>query len=123
MVSRSRTIRHLATVAVFSLAVGFGVDLALGSDNSPTAFLLSLALAVSGTTWCGADATVRGLNLVWPARIGIFLFGGFGVLAYIVWSRWPWGLLTALAVSFAWLFIMYIAYFVVKVSVDGFAYP
>jgi len=89
------------------LAVGWGVHSAVGRDDSPAEWAISLGLALACTIWCAADATVRGRSLVWPARIGIFLFWPVGVPVYMVWSRGPRGLITAIVVVVGWLALMF----------------
>ncbi len=49
----------------------------------------------------------RGRALVWPVRIGIFVFWPLGVPAYMVWSRGRRGLITAAVAGVGWLVLMF----------------
>lgn len=107
MAALSRGIRRSAAVAAYVLAAGWGVLSAIGRDESLVQWANLLGLSVVCTIWCAADATARGRALVWPARIGIFLFWPLGVPVYVVRSRGPRGLITAAVAGLSWLALMF----------------
>ena len=104
--------RRFAAVTVYLLAVGWGVTAAVGREDSPARWLISLGLAVACTVWCAADAAARGRALVWPARIGIFFFWPVGVPVYLVWSRGARGVVTAILAALGWLAVAFAAFMV-----------
>ena len=118
MSALSRGSRRFATVILFALAVAFGVDMALAPEGSSHQILLSIGFAIAGLIWCGTDARIHGWNLVWPARLGILIFGPLGLMAYIVWSRGKRGLLTVVLGTVVWLAIELVAYFVTSALVN-----
>jgi hypothetical protein len=91
---------------VFVLAAGWGVHSAVAQEDSATQWIISVGLAVACAIWCAADASARGLTLVWPARIGIFFFWPVAVPIYLIWSRGVRGVLTAFVAIVAWVIVV-----------------
>src|SRR5205085_2183410 len=120
---RSRGTRRFAGIILFALAIAFGIDMAVYPEGSSHQMLLSVCFSIACLIWCGTDARIRGLNLVWPARIGIFVFGPLGLMAYIVWSRGWRGLLTVLLGTIAWFAIQLTTYASVNYLNHGLAFP
>jgi hypothetical protein len=105
MVTSSRRIRWAAAIEFVLLTLAYGVHISIGPANSMAPLVASLTC----TLWCSADSTVRRQPLVWPARLGIFLFWPYGVPLYLVWSRGFLGIPLALIVALAWFMLMFIA--------------
>jgi hypothetical protein len=112
MAAPSGGFRRFAAVVIYVLGVGWGVQAAVGPDDSPGRWVIGLGLAVASTWWCAADAAARGRDLIWPARIGIFLLWPVAVPVYLVWSRGAPGLLTAGVASVGWLAVAFAAFMV-----------
>lgn len=112
MTTPSHSFRRFAAISIYVLAVGWGVHAAVGYEDSVNGWVISVGLAVASTVWCVTDASARKSSLLWPARIGIFLFWPIGVPAYLVWSRGLRGLLTALLAVGGWLALMFAAFLV-----------
>ena len=107
MAAPSRGVRRFAAVTLYVLAAGAGVYSAVGREDSPTRWVLSAGLMVACTVWCAADAAHRGTELVWPARIGIFLFWPIAAPIYLVWSR---GVLRMVLACVGWLAVLFAAF-------------
>ena len=103
----SRGVRRFAAITIYILAIGWGVQAAILSNESRTQLALSFGLAVACSVWCTTDAAVRGWQLVWPARIGIFLICPVGVSVYLIWSRGSRGLVIAALAIIGWLAVMF----------------
>jgi hypothetical protein len=112
MAAPSPGVRRFAAITVYVLAAGWGVYSAVGREDSPARWVISLGLAVACTVWCAADAAARGRSLVWPARIGIFLIWPVGVPIYLVWSRGARGVVTAVLAGVGWLALMFVVFMV-----------
>ncbi len=110
MKAARRDIRRFAVVSITLMTVGWGVQAAIGRVESSARPIILLGLALACTVWCAADSAARGQTLVWPARIGIFLFGLIGVLIYLVWSRGARGVVTAVLVSIGWIAVTFAAF-------------
>ena len=85
---------------------------AIGPDDSPARWVISLGLSVSCSVWCVADGATRKQVLVWHARIGIFFFWPIGVPIYLVWSRGGRGVVMSAVAVVGWIAVTFAAFMV-----------
>jgi hypothetical protein len=105
-----RNLRRFVAMLIYFLAVGWGIQAAIASEESKAPLVLSFALSVTCTFWCYADARSRGLSLVWPARLAIFFLWPVAVPVYLVWSRGTRGVLTAAVTGAIWIVVAFTAF-------------
>jgi hypothetical protein len=122
MAAPSASARRSIAIVIYVLAIAWGVQSVIASEQSATPFVVSVALALTCTIWCVADARARGKELIWPARIGVFFFWPFAVPIYLIWSRGLRGVVTALVAGVAWIAIMWAAFLVTGYCVYGSAW-
>jgi len=115
-------LRRFAAVTVYVLGIGWGVYSAVGREDSPTQWIISLGLAVACAVWCSTDAAARGQMLVWPARLGILFFWPVGIPLYLLWPRGPRGLVTAVLAGVGWVAVMFAAFMVAGYMAYGSAW-